>query len=189
MPSVFEEAVTKFGYLAILFGSSVQGEVFGVLGGMFAHRGYLSIYPAVGCAAVGAFAGDLFYFLMGRKYGRALFESHARMAARVPQLERLMTRYHTAWFFAVRYVWGLRWASAALAGSMRMSMGRYSLVDLSACIVWAWVMGLLGYLAGITLERLLGDIERYEMFFLGAIVVVTILVVAGRRIAGMRTNR
>ena len=47
-----------------------------------------------------------------------------------------------------------------------MRFTRYGPLDLAACLVWAVVVGLLGFGTGEALERLLGDLKRYEVVLL-----------------------
>ncbi|MCG6922849.1 MAG: DedA family protein [Acidobacteria bacterium] len=151
-----------YGYLAIFLGTMVEGETFILLGGFLAHRGYLGLVPVVVVATLGAYAGDLVYFSLGRTYGRRLWEKSRRAARLIPWLESFMHRYHVLWVFSVRYLWGMRWLAAMLAGSSKLRFSRYAVVDLAACLLWAGVIGLLGYGTGEALERLLGDVTRYE---------------------------
>lgn len=157
-----ETLAIHYGYLAIFLGTMVEGETFILLGGFLAHRGYLGLVPVVILATLGAYAGDMVYFSLGRNYGRRLWEKSARAARLIPWLESFMHRYHVLWVFTVRYLWGMRWLAAMLAGSSNLRFSRYCVVDLGACLLWAVVIGLLGYGAGEALERVLGDVTRYE---------------------------
>ena len=168
------ELLTHLGYGAIFVGTLLEGESFILVGGFLAHRGYLSIGKVILLATLGAFSGDLIYFVLGRRYGRSLLRRSRRAQALVPWFEGFMQRNHVLWIFGVRYLYGIRWLGAALAGSSRMSSGRFALLSLPACLIWALVVGLLGYAAGEMVERLLGDVGRYELVLAGAVALVAI---------------
>jgi len=73
----------------------------------------------------------------------------------------------------MRYLYGIRWLGAAIAGSAHVSFVRFASLSLPACLLWAVVVGGVGYATGEAVESLLGDVRRYE----GLIVVL--LAVAG----------
>jgi membrane protein DedA with SNARE-associated domain len=85
-----------------------------------------------------------------------------------------MQRNHVLWIFGVRCLYGIRWLGAALAGSSRMSGARFAFLSIPACLIWALLLGLLGYAAGEMVERLLGDVGRYELVLAGAVALVAI---------------
>jgi membrane protein DedA with SNARE-associated domain len=170
-----QEFLTHLGYPALFLGTLVEGETFILVAGFLAHRGYFSLGLVVLLATLGAFSGDILYFLAGRRLGRALLERSPRARALVPWLERSMAKHHVLWIFGMRYLYGIRWLGAAVAGSSHMSLKRFSALSLPSCLVWASVVGLLGYAAGEALERLLVDASRYEFLFALVLVFAAIL--------------
>jgi membrane protein DedA with SNARE-associated domain len=75
----------------------------------------------------------------------------------------------------MRYLYGIRWLGAALAGSSRMSLKRFSALSFPSCLVWATVVGLLGYGAGEVLQAVLVDVARYEIWIALALVVAVVI--------------
>jgi membrane protein DedA with SNARE-associated domain len=179
------DLLSHLGYPAVFLGTLVEGETFILVAGFLAHRGYFALGPIILLATVGAFTGDLVYFLAGRRYGRALLERSSRAKALIPWLERFMSRHHVLWIFTMRYLYGIRWLGAALAGSSRMSLKRFSALSFPSCLLWATVVGLLGYGAGEMLEAFLVDAARYERF----IALGLVLAVAGYALLAWRTER
>jgi membrane protein DedA with SNARE-associated domain len=169
------ELLTHLGYGAVFAGTLFEGEGFILVAGFLAHRGYFRLGIVIALATLGAFSGDLLYFLLGRRYGRALLEKSRRAKALVPWLEGFMQRHHVLWIFGMRYLYGIRWLGAALAGSTRMNVARFAALSLPACLLWALVVGLLGYAAGEMVERLLGDVRRYEVLVAAALAFVVVL--------------
>jgi membrane protein DedA with SNARE-associated domain len=169
-----QDLLTHLGYPALFLGTLVEGETFILVAGFLAHRGYFRLGLVVLLATLGAFSGDVLYFLAGRRFGRALLERNSHARALVPWLERWMARHQVLWIFGMRYLYGIRWLGAAVAGSSRMSLKRFSALSLPSCLVWAAVVGLLGYAAGEMVDRILVDVGRYEL----VIVLVLALAVA-----------
>lgn len=158
-----QELLTHLGYPALFLGTLVEGETFILIAGFLAHRGYFRLGIVILLATLGAFSGDVLYFLAGRRFGRAILERSGRARALVPWLERWMARHHVLWIFGMRYLYGIRWLGAVLAGSSHMSLKRFSALSLPSCLVWAAAVGSLGYAAGEMVERLLRDVGRYEL--------------------------
>ncbi|MBM4288336.1 MAG: DedA family protein, partial [Deltaproteobacteria bacterium] len=56
--------IEKYGYLAILLGTLVEGEIFLALGGVFARQGLMNMWLVVAMAIAGSFLShSIFYFL------------------------------------------------------------------------------------------------------------------------------
>lgn len=170
-----EDLLARFGYPALFLGTLVEGETFMLLAGYLAHQGYLRLLTVVVVAASGAFAGDMAYFLLGRHYGRRLLDRSAHARRLVPWLESWMHRYQILWIFGMRYLYGIRWLGAALAGSTRMSLLRFAALSLPACLLWAAVVGGVGYGTAEALETLLGDLRRYEWLIAALVAVAGVL--------------
>lgn len=169
------ELLNHLGYPAVFAGTVVEGETFILLGGFLSHRGYLRLGPVILLAALGAFSGDIIYFLLGRRYGRSLLEKNQRSREMLPWLESFMDRYQVLWIFGMRYLYGIRWLAAALAGSSGMNLFRFSILTLPACLIWAGLVGLLGYAAGEMVGRLLEDVKRYELIVLALLALVVFI--------------
>lgn len=172
---MMEDFLARYGYPALFGGTLVEGDTFILLAGFLAHRGYFDLLPVLAIAAGGAFAGDVAYFFMGRHYGRPFIMKRKRAAAAVPRLEDFMHRHSTLFLFLVRYVWGIRWAAASLTGASKMAFARFALIDLAACMVWAGVVGSLGYVAGEAIERVIADVKRYELVGLGGLAILGVV--------------
>ena len=62
----------QYGYALIFVGALVEGETLLMLGGYFAHRGYLDLARVIATAFVGAVCGDQFFFYIGRHHAKGL---------------------------------------------------------------------------------------------------------------------
>jgi membrane protein DedA with SNARE-associated domain len=171
------ELLIQLGYTALYLGTVIEGEGFILVAGFLAHRGYFRLGIVILLATLGAFSGDLLYFSLGRRYGRSLLKRSRRAEAFVPWFEGFMARHHVLWIFGMRYLYGVRWLGAALAGSTQMSATRFAALSLPACLLWALVVGLIGYGAGEMLERLLDNVRRYELLI--TVILVLFAVVYG----------
>lgn len=167
--------VEQFGYAAVFLASIFEGETVFVIGAFMAHLGYLKLPLVMGAAAAGAFVGDNLWFWLGRRHGPALMARFPRVAAAVPKVDALIARWR---FFAVvllRFAVGLRTAGPAIVGMGRMSTGEFMAANALGAVLWALLIGALGWFFGQVAERWLGDAKRLEEIALG---VAALLLVA-----------
>ncbi|MGB2990256.1 MAG: hypothetical protein WBC98_09885, partial [Candidatus Zixiibacteriota bacterium] len=88
--------------------------------------------------------------------------------------------------FITRYLYGLRLASAATFGLMKMKRRNYLPFNLLSCMIWAVLMGGLGYLFGASLEALIGQVKHYEKIVVAFIILVGLSVWLFRRAQSRR---
>ncbi len=164
----FEQALTDYGYLALVIGCFLEGETILVLAGFAAHRGYLDLRWTMLAAFAGSVLGDQFYFFLGRRYG-------ARIVARRPTWQRAAQvvdqrlRHHRDLFvLGFRFLYGLRTVSPFVIAVGGVSAVRFTILNVIGAAVWAVAFACLGYAFGETVQRLIGRVQRYELgLFLG----------------------
>src|SRR5215203_5002016 len=85
--------IERYGYLATLAGTLVEGESLLILSGLAAHRGYLSLPLVVVVGAVGGAIGDIVFFLLGRHYGNDLLRRFPRFAPAADRVHGMIERH------------------------------------------------------------------------------------------------
>lgn len=73
--------IQQYGYLAVAVGCLLEGETVLLLAGFAAHRGYLAWPAVLAVAALAGFAGDMIFFLLGRRHGPRMLARWPRIAA------------------------------------------------------------------------------------------------------------
>jgi membrane protein DedA with SNARE-associated domain len=171
-----EQLVERFGALAIFLGTALEGDATAVLGGVIAHLGLLGFPLALATAFLGALAGDLTLFALGRMGARRVRASRAyrRIA---PLVERLATRFGAGEIVLARFVYGTRVASMIFWGVHGLSTARFVLVDLVGCALWATALTTLGFAASGTAAVLLGEVQAAERWLAIALVAIAAVVV------------
>ncbi len=182
------QLVATYGVWAVLFfvaiesmGVPVPGETILLVAAVYAGATHqLSIALVIAAAAAGAVAGDNLGYLIGRQGGERLLRRVGpalRLTAGRLTLVRYLFRRHggKAVFFG-RFVAVLRVFAAFLAGVAHMPWRRFALANAAGGIVWATLMGLLGYGLGASVAGPLGSIG----LALGAVIVVAGVVVLRR---------
>jgi membrane protein DedA with SNARE-associated domain len=157
-----ETLLHHFGYLAVFVGTFLEGETILVLAGFLASRGDLSIFLTLGVAAFGAWIGHVFWFWLGRRHGSRLVRRFPRFERQIGRSLELIERYGVSAIFLTQYLYGLRIASAVVFGLSRIRQRTFLIVQAVSCVVWACLIGLLGYFFGRAVERMLGEAEEIE---------------------------
>ena len=180
--------VTLVGYL-ILFGLvgaeslgvPVPGETALITAAVLAHHGQFSITLVIVVAAAAAIVGDNIGYLIGRTGGRRLLERpgflEKNRRAVLRQGEPFFSKHGPSAVFLGRWVTGLRIAAAWLAGINRMPWRTFVFWNALGGIAWATSVGLLAYLLGAGVERVVTDLGLAGV----GIVAVAVLALLGWR--------
>lgn len=175
-----EAFIARYGLLAVLVGAAVEGDVTLILAGVTAHLGLLRFPVAIGVGILGGMLADCVCYSLGRR--RAAAMSNAGAYRRVAHLiERLAERLGPWEIVIARFVYGTRIASMVLWGMQRLPFGRFVVLDLLGCTLWAVVLGGLGFVFSGSVEALIGRVRRMEIWLLFALVFTgsAVLIVRG----------
>ncbi|HEX2348045.1 MAG TPA: DedA family protein [Ktedonobacterales bacterium] len=165
------ELVATYGYVVVLLvvmaesaGLPLPGETSLLVAGALAATGSLWLPGVIIAAAAGAILGDTAGYWIGRTSGLRLLRRHGHLLRfderKLEQAERFFARHGEKAVFLGRFVPIGRIFSAVLAGVSRMRYNRFLFWNATGGIVWATLMGTLGYLFGRQLpllERLVGQ--------------------------------
>ena len=154
--------IETHGYWLLAIGCLLEGETILILAGFAAHRGYLNPYAVLAIASMAGFAGDQFYFWMGRRHGNFVLARWPSVAAQSERLHRLMERYHAAVIIGVRFAYGLRIAGPVLLGMSPIKSLKFGLLNALGAAIWAVLIGGIGWVFGRAAEVALGKVQHYE---------------------------
>jgi membrane protein DedA with SNARE-associated domain len=163
VPSTLLDAVAipglAYGVILLLltvdaFVPIVPAQALMIGGGVLTASGELTLALVVAAGAVGAFAGDLACFGVGRRLARRDAEG-MNSAGKVGKLSKLTGRLTDAMrkhvFLAMlfcRFVPAGRMVASAHAGRSGYSLRRFLSLDLAATTLWATYAALLGHFGG-----------------------------------------
>jgi membrane protein DedA with SNARE-associated domain len=157
-------------------GIPLPGETALIAASLLAHDGRLSIEIVVALAAAAAILGDNVGFMIGRHYGRRIFEKpgplHAKRLALLRVGEPFFARHGPKAVFLGRWVGGLRIASAWLAGMNKMQWPVFLFWNALGGICWAVGVGLGAYYLGHVFEDIVRTVG------LGAAIAAALALVA-----------
>ncbi len=152
-------------------GLIVPGIVLLYAAAFVAGGGELGLWAALGCAFVGAVAGDSASFILGRRFGPAIrvlppFSTHPEWLSRG---EAFFARHGAASIALGRFVGPIRPVLPLTAGMLRFPNGQFYAVNLASALLWAPVYILPGYVLGASLQH---EIEPPPGLLVGLLIFV-----------------
>jgi membrane protein DedA with SNARE-associated domain len=170
----------SYGYAFIFAGTFVEGESLLVLGGIFAHRGYLDLGGVIATSFLAAVCGDQLFFHLGRRHAKALLSRFPRLRDKVNVSLHRVERHQIKVVLGMRFLWGLRIALPVALGLTSMNAWRYYWLNLLSAAVWSCVFALIGYFAGEVFSRIVDDLHRHEPWIAGALLLAGVIVLYAR---------
>ena len=165
------EAIQNYGYAAVAIGTFLEGESVLLLASAAASRGHLSLSMVIVCAMFASFAGDQFFFFLGRRYAPWLKSRLPALQERIGRTQALIARHHAPLILAVRFLYGLRIAGPIALGMSGVHWLRFLLLNFVGALIWANMIAYLGYWAGHALSHLLGQIDADEFWGVAAVFI------------------
>lgn len=157
--------------------------------GALAGMGQVSLLLSIGLAACGALAGDIAWYLVGRKRGSRVLTSVCRIALEpdtcVRRTKNIFDSYGARSLLVTKFLPGLNAVATPLAGIIRMPLPRFLPFAFLGKLVWAAAYSLAGYVFSEELERILDYSGRLGLVLLavagGALAVYILRKYALRR--------
>jgi len=170
-------------YLLIAIGAAVENifppipsDTFVLLGGILVDQGLLRADLVFISAWLANNVLALFVYLMGRRYGRGIFQTRwGHWLLRPHQLERLSQfyeRYGTVTVLVSRFFPVFRVLIPAFAGISRLPFWRTAIPLMIASAVWYGVLLFAGIFASRNLPRMLAVFEAFNTWLLLATIVL-----------------
>ncbi|HOX90402.1 MAG TPA: DedA family protein [Burkholderiaceae bacterium] len=172
--------VEHYGLAAIFVAAIFEGETIFLIGAFLARVGYLELPAVMAAAGVGAFVGDNFWFWVGRHHGPALLRRFPRVAQAVPRVNALIARWRFLAVVMLRFAVGLRTPGPAVIGMGPMPGWQFVLANALGAVLWALVIGGLGWTFGALAERWLGEARKVEEIALGLVALLLVAVPVAR---------
>lgn len=149
--------IEKYGYLAILIGTLVEGEVFLTLGGVFARQGLMSMTGVIIMAIGGSFVSHTLCYYLGRWRGFSLIRRFPRLEANYPKAHILAQKFGPICILIVQFLYGMRLVTCLALGILRLRLQVFLFWQLLACTLWALLMAFGGYFCGTILNYCLAN--------------------------------
>jgi membrane protein DedA with SNARE-associated domain len=164
--------IDAYGYAAVAVGAFLEGETVLALAGLAASRGYLDFYTVVVVAMICGFAGDQFYFFLGRTQGSRILMRFPGARERAHRFDDLLKRWHAPLIVMIRFMYGFRIVGPILIGMGRVPAWKFIVYNFIGAALWAPLIAGIGYLFGELVESVLTDVKRFELWLFGFVVLV-----------------
>ena len=174
------QAITSHGYWMLVLGCLLEGETVLLLAGFAAHRGQLDPLWVLVVASVAAFVGDQCFFWLGRRHGARMLALRPAWACQAARVNALLQRWGGWLVIGIRFAYGLRIAGPVVMGASAMPAWRFAAFNAAGAVIWALVVGGLGWLLGGAAEALLGKVQHLEAALLSALLLLALTVAAWR---------
>ena len=161
-----------------------------LLSGFLVAHGVTKLVPTLLVVYGGLLATDFSLYLIGKNYGRRLFEHKTFQKLLTPErfkrIEEKFKQWGTWVILLGRHIFGLRAQIFLAAGVVRMSPLKFLLADgLSAMVTMILMMGI-GYVGGNSVQVLQKDASRIEHVALLAFVLLVVAWIVVRYLKSRR---
>jgi membrane protein DedA with SNARE-associated domain len=175
-----------FAEAALLVGFFIPGETAVVIGGVLAGLGAVNLGVMMAVVVVCAIVGDSTGFEVGKRAGpwlldRRLLKDNSAIARTFDLLEH----YGGPAVFLGRFIAFARALVPGLAGMSGLGYRTFLFYNAVGGVVWGVGYTLLGYVVGVSFERILSDVGLWSL----AVVALVIVLVVGVRLVLKRRER
>jgi membrane protein DedA with SNARE-associated domain len=167
-----EEYIARYGYIAIVIGTFLEGETTVLLGGIFSKLQYMELDHVMAWAFLGTLAGDCTFFFLGKAFGRNIIDRYEFLRSKIPLANGIMKRYGNFIIFLVRFFVGVRGIILLLLGCTDIRKRTFFFYSTMSAALWSIVVSSIGYLFANVVYIFVHDIRKYEKFIIPAILIV-----------------
>ncbi|MDA3047558.1 DedA family protein [Campylobacter sp. JMF_08 NE1] len=167
MEETLKEFLTQYhqyAYIVLFAWCALEGEIALVLGGILAHEGHINLPLGIFVAACGAFAGDQFYFYIGRYNKNYISKKLATQRRKFAIAHLLLQRWGWILIFIQRYMYGLRMIIPMSIGITRYSAKKFAFINFLSAIAWASMTMIPAWYFGKQIWQAINLIEQYWYF-------------------------
>ncbi|QKD03663.1 DedA family protein [Mesorhizobium loti] len=171
--------IEQYGLLAVFLGCIAEGESIAILGGFFAHQHVFVLWQTFVAAALGAFLGDTFFFILGRSFADNRYVVRLRRRPGFRRAYRLLNTHPNIFVLSNRYVYGMRLVGGIAAGLSTIPMPRFIILNAISSVIWAVLFSSIGYVFGLGAEHFVGQaLLRHERLLIGLGIGLTVAIIA-----------
>lgn len=158
-----ESFLDQYGYIALFIGTILEGGTVLVLAGFLAHQQYFQIERVILVAFVGTLLGDQLFFLIGRRYGQPFIQRRPHWKSKANRVESWLDRHENWLIVEFRFIYGMRSVTPFILGASDVSWRKYFFLNTVGALVWATVIGMVGFSFGQVARSVLGRIKQHEL--------------------------
>jgi membrane-associated protein len=166
-----------FAEAALLVGFFIPGETAVVVGGVLAGLGAVNLGLMMAVVVVSAIVGDSVGFEVGKKAGPHLLERRPlKGRAGVRRTMAMLEHYGGPAVFFGRFLAFARAVVPGLAGMSGLRYRTFLFYNAIGGVLWGVGYTLLGYVVGVSFERILREVGLWSLGVIGGILIVGLVV-------------
>lgn len=160
--------IEKYGLIAVFLGCIAEGESAAILAGFFAHQKVFHDWQAVTTVFLGAFTGDIMFFLAGRRFSTVGFVARLRDKPGFDRAFRLVQEHPATFVILNRYAYGFRLVGGVAAGLSKIPPAQFVVLNAVSSAIWATLFCSIGYVFGFGAEQIVGAaLHKHERLLVG----------------------
>jgi membrane protein DedA with SNARE-associated domain len=165
--------VTSYGYLAVFFGSLLEGDALILIGSFLAHAGKVNLCLVLICGIVGTWISDTLWFMLGRYSNSKMLENWVWLHQLSNRSVHVVSRRPRLMSLTLRFMYGLRMIIPFSLGKSTLPFHVFTFYNSIGIIIWAFLLSAIGYFFVFITETTFGKMKHLEII-LPAIVVATL---------------
>lgn len=170
--------IQSYGYIFLFLGTLLEGETVAALAGYMAYEGYLSLPVVIVVSFLGAYAGDQFFFQVGRRRGKEFLARRPGWGLKIEQIYIRLKRHEVLVILGSRFMYGFRAALPVVLGTSSVSTLRFLILNGIGAVIWSLVFPVGGYVFGGAVEAFIGKMKLFELRLFIALVVVVVVILS-----------
>lgn len=169
------EFISDYGYLAVIGGCFIEGELAIIFGTVAAVGGYLQMPGIMVAAFFGTVAADNVWFWTGRRLGRPFLLRRRGWRDKAQWAEHLAVRHGTVTMLSLRFLYGLRTVTPFVLGAARVHPLKFLLLEAISTFAWVSLVSWLAWpLVSATMNA--ADSDTAEWQVIGAVLAVAAVI-------------
>ena len=166
-----EEYLNNYGYLALVIGILIEGEVMLLVASYAAHRGFISLPYVILISFFVTNLLDWGYFFLGRSKGTKFLANKPSFTNKTYKVYTWLERNPYLTLLSFRFIYGFRVIIPIILGSTNIKTSKFIIYSSISTFFWALIYGLMGFYLGKVLNLYVVNIKEYEKFILLILVI------------------
>lgn len=169
------DKVIEYGYV-ILFLYSLGGGMLALLAAaILCHSTEeLNIYVCILLAFLANYLGTLLTYYFSRAYKKEFKRFASKHRRKIALLSLKMKRHDIIIILTQKYIYGMKSFVPMVAGFIRMPFLRFAIINIFACLLWAIILGSLGFAFAPFIKQIFIKLAKYP--YLGPLFLVVLTV-------------
>lgn len=166
--------VYSLGYIGVFVGTFFEGETTILIAGIFAKLGYLKLKHVIFFSFIGTFAGDCFFFFLGKLFGRSIIGRYEFLRTKTRLSNQIIHQHGSLILYIMRFLAGFRTIILLLLGCANLRTSRFLMLDFISSLVWSTLISLVGYSFANVVYIFVSDAKGYEKVIIPLAVLLVI---------------